>query len=507
LPAKSTTGPGTGSGGRLGGSGGTGGITSETLQVAIPGKVSNKLDLLFMVGNSSSTTLLQQKLAAQLPAFFQVLQGLPSGLPDLHVAVVSSDMGAPGDVTNQIGCTTSGDNGDFQYTPGAAAMCTSTTLAQNNTFISDGSGMKNFTDPIETVLQCIAQLGSAGCGFVQPLASINRALGTDRVDSLGTPQPPAPNANFLRTDALLGIVLLTSEDDCSAPTDTTIFSLNGRAQSITNPDGPIARYRCNGGPRGGHSCTDPGGNRIVPPLNPPSSVGNPPVLNLTDCQDNQTGSSALIPVSQFAADIQRIKVDPDNQILVAAIAAPAAPYGVEWVPPSSPPPGVSGELWPQVMHSCGALGGDGVNPMATQFPTDGTFGDPAVRISQFVKSFKNNVLASICDASYASTMTAIAQKLGALFVGPSCVVGSIQTDPQGNPACTVTEHLIDATGKAKDVPVQNCAENGATPPCWTLSASAACTNGGKLFTLMPDQAEQSAASFNSTLSCPLESAP
>jgi hypothetical protein len=35
-------------------------------------------------------------------------------------------------------------------------------------------------------------------------------------------------------------------------------------------------------------------------------------------------------VSQFVSDVKLLKSDPDNQILVAAITAPAAPYTVHW---------------------------------------------------------------------------------------------------------------------------------------------------------------------------------
>jgi hypothetical protein len=479
-----------------------------TLQIQIAGRTSNELDLLFMIDNSSSMMSMQQKLAAQVTAFFQVLQGLPGGLPNLHIAVVSSDMGAPGDSTNQIGCTSQGDDGNFQYMVGAGSTtCNATTLNSGATFISDGDGGKNFTDPIQNVLACIAPLGSNGCGFEHQLASIDRALGSDSIDTNGNPQPPAGNASFLRKDAYLGIVLLTNEDDCSAPANTTIYSLNGSTESITNPDGPIANYRCNGGPRGAHLCKDPNGNPIVPPLNPPSTAtGNPPVLNLTDCVDNDaSGTSALIPVRDFVSHIRRLKTDPDNQILVAAIAAPPDPYGVVWVPPSSPPPGASGQLWPQVMHSCGHTGGDDVNPMVSQVTTDGSFGDPGVRVSQFVKSFPNSLLASICDASYATSMTAIATKLGAMLQGQTCVVGAIKADAQGEPACTVTDHLYDTTGKVTDVAVANCDENGATAPCWTLSASAACANGSLQFKLIADAATQSAAGVSTTLTCSLAS--
>ena len=54
-------------------------------------------------------------------------------------------------------------------------------------------------------------------------------------------------------------------------------------------------------------------------------------------------------------------------------------------------------------------------PTATQSTTDESFGDPGVRITQFASAFPNNVLGSICDASFASTMNAIATKIGQLI--------------------------------------------------------------------------------------------
>ncbi len=471
-----------------GGAGGTAGI----YQIVIPSKINTNLDILFMIKNSSSTTLMQQKLMAQLPTFLQVLQQLPTGLPNLHIAVVSLDMGAPGDSTSSIGCTSQGDNGQFRAQP--TGTCTSTTLSAGSTFLSDVDGQTNFTDPIDKVLQCITLLGSNGCGFEHPLASIVRALGADGQ------APPASNANFLRPDAYLGIIILSNEDDCSAPANTTLYSLNGSPQSLTNPLGPIANYRCN---QFGHLCQDPAtGTTAMPPLNPPSSAtGNPPILNLANCTSNDTSSGMLTPVSAFIQQIKALKVDPDNQILVAAIAPPPDPYSVQWVPPAASLPGTSGQIWPEVMHSCGAAGGDDVNPASTMHPTDGTFGDPAVRIKQFVDGFPDSVLASVCDASYAASMTAIATKLGEL-IRPLCLVGTFQLDSQAQPACTVTIHTIDSNGIAKDTPAQNCVENGGVAPCWTLTAdSRSCPSGGLTLRLTLDPSSQSAASLNSTVAC------
>ena len=200
-----------------------------TVTATVTQKVNGNLDLLFVINNSSSMKSMQQKLSEQLPTFMQVLEGMPNGLPNVHIAVVSADMGAPGDSLSQIGCTQAGNAGTFQYMPGLAATCASTTIHRGDTFISDVCENKNFTGPIDTVFQCIAQLGDQGCGFEQPLASIDRALGADGA------APPAANANFLRPDAYLGIVILTNEDDCSAPPNSTIYSLNNYPQSLTNP--------------------------------------------------------------------------------------------------------------------------------------------------------------------------------------------------------------------------------------------------------------------------------
>ncbi|HXJ20034.1 MAG TPA: hypothetical protein VMT03_07350 [Polyangia bacterium] len=370
---------------------------------AAPGAV----DILFMVDDSSSMDGMQQKLTQQMQAFVGALQTLPGGFPDVHIAVVSSDMGAYGDVSAQIGCSrTGGDNGQFQAGPRQA--CTDTTLDPGATFISNVGGVANYTGNLADVLSCILPLGSMGCGFEQQLASVVYALGAG-----GSPVP-ATNAGFLRPDAELAIILLTNEDDCSAPAATTLYSLNGYLQSTTNPLGPVANYRCN---QFGHLCKDPTSSHpdalITPPLSPPADAsGNPLTLTLTQCQsddDNCTGM--LTPVSQFAYQIMSLKKDP-SQIVVGAIVAPPGPYTVEWLPPSNPAPGTSGELWPQVMHSCGPAGGDDVNP-AGQISTDESFGDPAVRIAQWTQAFGDNgFTASICDGDFSAALQTFATKIG-----------------------------------------------------------------------------------------------
>jgi hypothetical protein len=494
-------------------------VTTQT----ITQKINNKIDLLFMIDNSSSMTEMQGKLYDQLPSFMNILTSL-NPPPSLHVAVVSSDMGAPGDSMSAIKCPSAvGDNGLFQSSPRSDStlnppvVCTDTTLAtppgaadSNHVYISDADGVPNFTNPIDKVFQCVALLGDKGCGFEHQLASIDHALGADdfqpdpKTGAL-VPTPPASNVGFLRPDAYLGIVILTNEDDCSATPPTPAYSLNGSPQNITNPDGPIANYRCNGGPHGAHRCQDPnnGNAWMIPPLLPPSNAQGPssaPTLDLANCQDNEDGGSFLKPVSDFVNDVKMLKTDPDHQILVAAITAPAAPYTVKWLPALPPPysDAQPGELWPQVLHSCGAMGNDDVNPNAVN-ATDGSFGDPGVRITQFVSSFHDSVIASICDPDYSRSMAAIANRLK-VFLTPPCITDQVQKDAQGNPACTVTENVTDNSNDVSHVTIPNCNENGGAAPCWNMvDGTMGCS--GKTIQVTDTAATMSATSENSTVQC------
>jgi hypothetical protein len=269
----------------------------------------NAYDLLFLIDDSSSMATVQQKLLAQLPTFMQVLQALPGGLPSIHIAVISSDMGAPSDTT--IGCSAAGDQGVFFSRP--QGTCTATTLTPGSSFIADdvAGATKNFSLPdpagLPTVFQCIGLLGTAGCGFGHQLASIDRALGAD-----GLGPSPLTDQGFLRDGAYLGIVIVSNQDDCSAPARSPIYSLNGGSSDLGNPLGPLTHYRCN---LAGHLCQDLSSGSsdmttfAAPPVNPPTwhdGTAAAPTLTLSNCESNDSSSGGLIPVSKFVTDIKAL---------------------------------------------------------------------------------------------------------------------------------------------------------------------------------------------------------
>ena len=362
------------------GGGGTGVISFD----AGPGtggafQPTRDVDILFMIDNTAGV-LVQHNLLNNFPTFTTALRSLTGGLPNLHIAVITSDLGA-GD-GSVAGCTADGgDAGIFHYT--ARGTCTSTNLDPGATFISDVDGVKNYTGNIDDVFTCIASVGNSGCGFEQPLGSVARALGAD-----GRPMP-AENQGFLRPDALLFIVLLTDEDDCSVPPGSALFDTTSNV-NLASQLGPATNFRCN---EFGHLC-----NGAKPPRLAPTGDVND-LVSLDGCVSAE-GAGMLTPLATLRAQLRSLKPFPDQQILVAAIAAPSAPYTVEWRNPYGNDTGP----WPVIDHSC--------------MGSDGTFAAPAVRLNEFATGFgANGQTSNICVDSFAPILSSFAAQLAAHIPG------------------------------------------------------------------------------------------
>jgi len=229
-----------------------------------PQSVRREVDLVFVIDNSGSMAGEQAKLRSSFASLMTVLQYLPGGLPNVHVGVTSTDLGTSPHVftyCNQSG----GDNGELLtgnclnpvgapyivdvepqgceiVTDGADTClshdCTPDHCAHepSTQLVLDGPGgcprCRNYAgESLNEVFSCIADLGTMGCGFEQPLEAMHRALDPDTT----------ANAGFLRDYSILGVVIITDEDDCSAP--------DGRLYDNTQTDidsllGPLTSYRC-----------------------------------------------------------------------------------------------------------------------------------------------------------------------------------------------------------------------------------------------------------------------
>jgi hypothetical protein len=409
---------------------------------ALPEAQPRKLDLLFMVDNSLSMAPLQARLVTDFPQMMQTLRNLPGGLPDMHIGVVSSDMGA-GPFVDIPNCRPGGDGGRLQAAP--RGSCTATALHGN--FIATGANetARNYDGTLEDTFSCIALLGSDGCGFEHQLESVAAALGARGA-------PPPENDGFLRSDALLGIVLVTNEDDCSAPPDAQLF--DPASQQLGDPYGPLASYRCN---ELGHLC---GGQA------PPRTTADPGTpVTLTDCHSNEDGP--LYRVRDYVAMLKALKPDP-RQVLVAAVTGPDTPYVVDWVTTPAAPP----ELGPEVQPSC-ASGSD--------------VADPAVRLADFTSAFGANGLRSSVCGDLSVALVGIGGALTSAL-GPRCLQSAVVA-PGAPPAladgCTVLESLPAPGGTRIETPLAACAAGGARP-CFTLQAEPACAASGAAVVISRD---------------------
>ncbi len=181
------------------------------------------VDLLFVIDNSRSMELEQQLLTEKFGNVISALSDHPDGLPSIHVAVISTDLGS-GEGPDQA-CSPNGDNGRFQ---GQSCGSLDGSFLKSIAMESGGRS-ENFQGELTDTFTCMATLGKDGCGFEQPLESMRRAL-------------TGPEAgSFLREHAYLAVVIVSDEDDCSAH-NPAIF--DKARVDLDSPLGPAKSFRC-----------------------------------------------------------------------------------------------------------------------------------------------------------------------------------------------------------------------------------------------------------------------
>jgi hypothetical protein len=191
------------------------------------------VDILVVVDNSGSMEAEQRMLETAFPELVRsILTGTDSTgeivhppLRNLHVGVVSTDMGVAG---YNIGtCDLDplyGDDGILQNEP-RLSDCDS----GYPTFLSYEIGDMDepdmaVVDRLSRDFGCIAVLGTDGCGFEQQLEAGRKAL-------MEHSAPGGANAGFLRDNTILAVLFVTDEEDCSAA-DPTLFDTDGLPYSL-----------------------------------------------------------------------------------------------------------------------------------------------------------------------------------------------------------------------------------------------------------------------------------
>ena len=424
--------------------------------ILVPESSGRDVDMLFLVDSSQSMQQEQHMLEAQFVSLMNELNEMGGGLPNVHVGVVTPDlgsgsyedrtcsMGGDGAVLGRVkgvdrgeqcigpgqrylvdvepaNCKADrGQDGQCTSDPCTQADCDSVAQAGEHLVLThDSSGCprcRNYEGTLQDAFRCLAKVGSNGCGFEQQLEAVTKALDVNE-----TPE----NRGFVRDGSLLAVILITDEDDCSAQDPNTLFRGDPSGGTCDDTLGCRSNYRCFDF---GIQC----------------DVNDRTVGVRKDCSPRKEGDPHLMlqPVSRYTAFFEALR-DP-NSLILAAITGPVADQ-VQIVADSS------GRL--DIAPSCTA--------------SDGTGAAPAIRIRELLEHFNKPedmnqwAMTSICAEDFSSALAGIGAKVRDAI--EPCMAQPLAGCSQGTsgtscsaclPTCRVTDlvHWSRQDQKQYDVP-------------------------------------------------------
>jgi hypothetical protein len=327
------------------------------------------------------------------------------------------------------GCHANGDARWLEYTKGKAI---------------------NFTGEVSEVFGCLASnLGVKGCGYEHQLSVFEWAFQV--AENKG-------QWDFLRPEAYLGIVLLTDEDDCSAPYDTKMFNSRVTAES--------GSLRC---ATRGHQCDSVQlGFPQTGPVSVPYASCHARTDESCDSKVDTSGTTScnpLVNITEMANAVKQLKgggETADKQILVAAIYGTprvddshAPVYKIDLV--RDPTPGVPAgskvlDYWPVCYDPAyppsASDAGSGYDEAAVDHGAMG-----GLRIDAFLNEFpaRNRRAYSICESDFGPAMQGIGDAL-TILMGDLCVPYKLMdtSDKPGLQADCRVAYRIPRTTKDKN---------------------------------------------------------
>jgi len=364
--------------------------TQSGVFVEISQTGTTKVDMLFVVDNSNSMHEEQKVLTEQIRHLAEELINPeppadgqpPPSFEDLHIGVVTSDMGTGGYTIMTCSNPMVGDNGELKA-QGRREGCDETYSASDCDrascpWLVHQEGMVSET-PIWDQFSCIATLGTGGCGFEQQLAASSAALTIQA-------QPGAPNDGFLRDDSLIAIIYVTDEDDCSVDDD-----------EMFNPS------RADLGP-----------------------------LNVRCAVQDEQRTGRLVDVAEYYNTFTGLR--PGNEDLVVVAAITGVPVDGSWNPGDPI----------DSLRSLRQINPNNPNELLPSCETPMGFAFPPVRIAELVYMFgTNGILESICRSDWTQALEAITRKIQSKLTG-ACMSRTLEsTDPD---VCRVIETLNPPAG-------------------------------------------------------------
>lgn len=420
------------------------------------------VDVLFVVDNSGSMGDEQGTLSASFASFIDVLE--------------SQQVGA----NYRIGVTTTDGTGSIRATScrsrlpefifdgslgmiderqrGCLDVCELDSIDMPDPWVEKSNGATNLPPGVSLTeaLQCIGPQGINGPGFEAPLESMRRAIVEDFDD-------------FLRPDALLAVVFVTDEADCSGTLENHNWLRDFGNVFWSDPAAATsgacwgAGVRCEGGPGVYDDCEavdfDQGGLE-------------------TDVEDD----AVLFPVDRYVDTLrdlaeQKQAAGGQGEVFVAVLG------GVPLDHPQTGEHFYADSALPEFNGQYGIGPGCGVGTETVLSPP----GIPPVRLREFAEAFANETrnMFSICSPDYGVALADIAGSIGEISeracVG-GCVADSDEDIPGLQPTCSVVEQFGDGI---PDAAVQACIIEGET---WSFPSEAA----NACFRRLTDETESTA---------------
>ncbi|MCH9686226.1 MAG: VWA domain-containing protein [Deltaproteobacteria bacterium] len=424
--------------------------------------INRDVDILFVIDNSRSMALEQGTLARNFGPLLERLE-LPDVKANYRIAVTTTDNGGTYCIGKDAGdfkaqsCLSRAV--DFQTTTGedyfdvaCADVCNHeqieilpSKIFQNaeekpRPWIENIAGVTNIggdVSPVEA-FQCLGPQGVTGCGFESPLESMRLGL-------LQANEDVSSEYGFMRPGAILAVVFVTDEADCSArygevpdpwllDGSRALWSEENRNNGdLTSEVCWYAGVECEQSPDGSQECW---------------AVDKKADGSETDSEDD----AVLYPLARYTAFMDEIqerkrKINPDQDVLVAVLTGVPTDYDGGRIHYGAGPD-------PQFVldHGIGA-GCDSVNGKAA----------PPVRLAEFASQYKGDEsdvnLFSVCDGDYTKAMETIAEAIGKQ-VRPPCVETCVADEDPSTPglqhACQVEEEYITPSGATEIVQIPRC---------------------------------------------------
>lgn len=298
-------------------------------------------------------------------------------------------------------------------------------------------------DPAQA-LQCLGLQGIGGCAYEAPLEAMHRVVQRSTMDA-------DPAAGFLRDDAVLFVVLVTDEDDCSHhPEHESIFLPEGNRAfwpdpAASEPSSAVcwnAGVACSGEQDGRYEGCEP----------VDLDIDANPVA-----EDDAEDLAVLRPVSRYVdllerLDDQKRAIYPPVDVLVSIVSGVNADGSVTYQD-STGDPAFQQEF--------------GIGPGC-----ESTFGRaaPPVRLRALAEALQqdtNRNAFTVCGDDYAEALEAIAARtLGQ--VQPACMPGCVaDTDPSTpdvlDPSCTVVQMVPRDHSFYDSVTIPRCDADATLP--------------------------------------------